>query len=158
MLFFKNITVIKYLLSSFALFVAMFCTIWTGGPALGYFLGGIAMEYYVDFERIPKDKIPDGISTFDPRWIGAWWIGFLASAIALFLLSIPAIMLPKDPSVNVCVKHQEDSATPAEAKTLQDTCESDSKEKESSIAIKASFKENAKGKLKFDLNCSHGSR
>ena len=107
------------------------------------------MEYYVDFERIPKDKIPVGISRWDPRWIGAWWIGFLGSAIALFLLSIPAMMLPKDPSVNVCAKRRKNSATPAEVITLQDTRESglNSNQNESSITIKNGFKQNAKGRL-----------
>ncbi len=70
------------------------------GPAIGYLLGGVTLAYYVDFNRISEDKIPSGFSRSDPRWIGAWWIGFLGVGICLFLAARPTTLMPTDASVN----------------------------------------------------------
>ena len=66
------------------------------GPALGYVIGGQFLEMYVDFDRI--SEIPS-ISSKDPNWIGAWWLGFvfawaLSWMCAIFLFCYPAT-LPK---------------------------------------------------------------
>lgn len=31
----------------------------------------------------------------DPRWIGAWWLGYAFIATAIFLSTIPMILFPK---------------------------------------------------------------
>ena len=30
-----------------------------------------------------------GIDSSSPKWVGAWWTGFMAGAVALFLVTIP---------------------------------------------------------------------
>ncbi|XP_072042243.1 solute carrier organic anion transporter family member 5A1-like [Amphiura filiformis] len=88
----------------FVIYFTIFNTVVIAGSACGYLLGSFALEYYVDFERIPKDKVPVGLSQSDPRWIGAWWIGFVVAGIYLLLAAVPLALLPKDPSVNVGVR------------------------------------------------------
>ncbi|XP_023564382.1 solute carrier organic anion transporter family member 4C1 [Octodon degus] len=61
------------------------------GPAIGYVLGGQLLNVYIDFAvgqsvDITKD---------DPRWLGAWWIGFLVSWIFAWSLIIPFSCFPK---------------------------------------------------------------
>ncbi|NXK86962.1 SO4C1 protein, partial [Formicarius rufipectus] len=71
------------------------------GPAIGYVVGGQLLNVYIDIQ-IPErqDKILL-LSNFmkvdhdDPRWLGAWWIGFLACFFAAWLLIIPFSMFPK---------------------------------------------------------------
>ncbi|XP_072042242.1 solute carrier organic anion transporter family member 5A1-like [Amphiura filiformis] len=104
----------------FVIYFTIFSTVLIAGSACGYLFGSIALEYYVDFERIPKDKVPVGLSQSDPRWIGAWWIGFVAAGIYLLLAAVPLTLLPKDPSVNVGVRDG--------YKRFKNTCETEMNE------------------------------
>ncbi|XP_062369850.1 solute carrier organic anion transporter family member 4C1 [Cinclus cinclus] len=61
------------------------------GPAIGYVLGGQLLKIYIDIQ-IPKSAKVD---QDDPRWLGAWWIGFLACFFAIWLLIIPFSCFPK---------------------------------------------------------------
>ncbi|XP_063101593.1 solute carrier organic anion transporter family member 4C1 isoform X1 [Cavia porcellus] len=61
------------------------------GPAIGYVLGGQLLNIYIDFAigqsiDVTKD---------DPRWLGAWWIGFLVSWLFAWSLIIPFSCFPK---------------------------------------------------------------
>lgn len=64
------------------------------GPGLAYGLGGIMLRLYVDIDRMP----PGGISltSKDPRWVGAWWLGFLIAASAVALAAIPYFFFPRE--------------------------------------------------------------
>ncbi|XP_061078254.1 solute carrier organic anion transporter family member 3A1 isoform X1 [Conger conger] len=58
------------------------------GPACGFILGSLCTKFYVDAAfidtRIGKlDLTPD-----DPRWIGAWWGGFLLCGALLFFSAL----------------------------------------------------------------------
>uniref|UniRef100_A0A8C9UJ14 Solute carrier organic anion transporter family member 4C1 n=1 Tax=Serinus canaria TaxID=9135 RepID=A0A8C9UJ14_SERCA len=61
------------------------------GPAIGYVLGGQLLRIYIDIQ-IPKSTKVD---QDDPRWLGAWWIGFLACFFAVWLLIIPFSCFPR---------------------------------------------------------------
>ncbi|XP_059729430.1 solute carrier organic anion transporter family member 4C1 isoform X1 [Haemorhous mexicanus] len=61
------------------------------GPAIGYVLGGQLLQVYIDIQ-IPKSTKVD---QDDPRWLGAWWIGFLACFFAIWLLIIPFSCFPR---------------------------------------------------------------
>ena len=37
-----------------------------------------------------------GIDASDPRWVGAWWLGFLISAIGVIFVIVPMSGFPKD--------------------------------------------------------------
>ena len=77
--------------SSFNLgFVYVMATV---GPAIGYILGGLLLNVYIDVNRLDFDQI--SMDPSDDRWLGAWWIGFLISGIAAILSAIPMSMLSK---------------------------------------------------------------
>ncbi|XP_004949364.1 solute carrier organic anion transporter family member 4C1 isoform X2 [Gallus gallus] len=61
------------------------------GPAIGYVLGGQLLSIYIDI-KIPESTQMD---QDDPRWLGAWWIGFLACFFAMWFLIIPFSCFPK---------------------------------------------------------------
>ncbi|KAM4552940.1 solute carrier organic anion transporter family member 3A1 isoform 2-T2 [Fundulus diaphanus] len=53
------------------------------GPACGFILGSVCTKFYVDFIFINTSITPD-----DPRWIGAWWAGFLLCGALLFFSAL----------------------------------------------------------------------
>ncbi|CAG5116727.1 unnamed protein product, partial [Candidula unifasciata] len=62
------------------------------GPAIGYILGAKFLEMYVEIDVDPKSL---GLDTNNPKWVGAWWIGFLISGTMAVLLSLPLLAFPK---------------------------------------------------------------
>ncbi|CAG2117913.1 unnamed protein product, partial [Medioppia subpectinata] len=68
------------------------------GPFGGLFLSAFTLRYYENPFYNP------GIGRRDPRFIGAWWVGFLMIGVALFLVSLPMCLFPtqlKSASVKV---------------------------------------------------------
>ena len=74
----------------------------------------------MDFDRIPNDKIPSDLPLSDPRWIGAWWLGFIISAVVLTLAAIPLVFLPRDPSVNFLVGEESNGIDEVSMKPKED--------------------------------------
>lgn len=66
------------------------------GPVVGLFIGGFLLLVYTDWYRLdPLHPIPmKGPS--DPRWIGAWWIGFLGCSVAAILNAFPILGFAKE--------------------------------------------------------------
>ncbi|RUS72043.1 hypothetical protein EGW08_020190 [Elysia chlorotica] len=58
------------------------------GPAIAYVLGGFFSRIYVTLED------PE-ISVRDPRWMGAWWLGFLVFGGAAIVAALPLICFPR---------------------------------------------------------------
>ncbi|MCJ8740616.1 hypothetical protein PDJAM_G00060970 [Pangasius djambal] len=63
------------------------------GPALGYLLGSLLLRFYVDFDTMSPAEIV--LERTDPRWVGAWWLGFLLAGTLLFLTSLPYLFFPR---------------------------------------------------------------
>ncbi|XP_038661113.1 solute carrier organic anion transporter family member 4C1-like [Scyliorhinus canicula] len=61
------------------------------GPAFGYVIGGQLLDIYIDIDAV--SKVP--LLPNDPRWLGAWWIGFLLCWILAWSLAIPLSCFPK---------------------------------------------------------------
>ncbi|KAH7937630.1 hypothetical protein HPB49_013847 [Dermacentor silvarum] len=59
------------------------------GPVLGYVTGYFTLKIPEDITK--KSHVKPG----DPRWIGAWWLGYVFIAIAIFISTIPMILFPK---------------------------------------------------------------
>ncbi|XP_064086298.1 solute carrier organic anion transporter family member 74D-like isoform X1 [Macrobrachium nipponense] len=59
------------------------------GPTLGFVLGSVCTRLYVNPMTDP------GITTNDPRWIGAWWLGLVFVSVALFLTSTAMFAFPR---------------------------------------------------------------
>ncbi|XP_023221313.1 solute carrier organic anion transporter family member 4C1-like [Centruroides sculpturatus] len=58
------------------------------GQCLGFILASICLRY---FENPSYDP---GFDNYDPRWIGAWWMGFLVLALLLLTFSFPMFLFP----------------------------------------------------------------
>uniref|UniRef100_A0A9J7Y1G4 Solute carrier organic anion transporter family member n=1 Tax=Cyprinus carpio carpio TaxID=630221 RepID=A0A9J7Y1G4_CYPCA len=56
------------------------------GPACGFILGSLCTKVYVDAVFIDTSTLD--ITPDDPRWIGAWWGGFIICGLFLFLSSL----------------------------------------------------------------------
>uniref|UniRef100_F6UFC7 Solute carrier organic anion transporter family member n=1 Tax=Monodelphis domestica TaxID=13616 RepID=F6UFC7_MONDO len=64
------------------------------GPGMAYGLGGLMLRFYVDIDRMPEGGI--SLTPKDPRWVGAWWLGFLVSAGAVTLTALPYFFFPRE--------------------------------------------------------------
>ena len=60
------------------------------GPVLGYALGALLLQYYVD--SFSHEVL---ISAGHPQWIGAWWGGFIICGLLLLLLAFPFLGYPR---------------------------------------------------------------
>ncbi|XP_074652652.1 solute carrier organic anion transporter family member 4A1-like [Tubulanus polymorphus] len=56
------------------------------GPALGFIVGGLFLDFYVDFDKIDAKSLD--MTPEDPRWVGAWWLGFILCTVMAFLSGI----------------------------------------------------------------------
>ncbi|VDN29530.1 unnamed protein product, partial [Cylicostephanus goldi] len=66
----------------------------TVGPALAFIGGGYLLTIWGDIGK--SNYLDLGINgPSDPRWYGAWWIGFFAAGLASFFTSLPLCMFPK---------------------------------------------------------------
>ncbi|XP_066600872.1 solute carrier organic anion transporter family member 74D [Prorops nasuta] len=70
-------------LISFSYFLRML------GPAIGYGLASFALKFYISPTLTPT------ITTQDPRWLGAWWMGWIILAFLLFLFASVIALFPK---------------------------------------------------------------
>lgn len=60
------------------------------GPAAGYGLASFCLKIYISPELTPT------INDKDPRWLGAWWLGWLILAVSLLGFSLAMCMFPKE--------------------------------------------------------------
>ncbi|XP_077400724.1 solute carrier organic anion transporter family member 1C1 isoform X1 [Vanacampus margaritifer] len=74
-------------------YIACIQTIALLGPVFGYLLGSYCANIYVDIGYVDMESVT--ISPNDARWVGAWWMGMLVSAILLFLSSLPFWFFPR---------------------------------------------------------------
>uniref|UniRef100_W5NAP3 Solute carrier organic anion transporter family member n=1 Tax=Lepisosteus oculatus TaxID=7918 RepID=W5NAP3_LEPOC len=63
------------------------------GPACGFILGSLCTKIYVDAVFIDTSKLD--ITPDDPRWIGAWWGGFLLCGALLFFSALLMFGFPQ---------------------------------------------------------------
>uniref|UniRef100_A0A6G1S8G0 Solute carrier organic anion transporter family member n=2 Tax=Aceria tosichella TaxID=561515 RepID=A0A6G1S8G0_9ACAR len=61
------------------------------GAPIGFYLSSLALKVYESPFSVPKN-----LTNTDPRWIGAWWIGFLVSGSLMLLLGIPLASFPRE--------------------------------------------------------------
>ncbi|CAG9800804.1 unnamed protein product [Chironomus riparius] len=60
------------------------------GPAGGYALASFCLKIYIAPDLTPT------IDNNDPRWLGAWWMGWIVLAILMFIFSFVMCMFPKE--------------------------------------------------------------
>ncbi|XP_058121605.1 solute carrier organic anion transporter family member 74D [Anopheles ziemanni] len=62
----------------------------TFGPVVGFALGYFALKIYIDPTKTPI------IDSSDPRWLGAWWLGWILLGVAMLFFAILIGMFPKE--------------------------------------------------------------
>ncbi|XP_070533204.1 solute carrier organic anion transporter family member 5A1-like isoform X1 [Ptychodera flava] len=75
------------------LYLGIFYTMISFGPAIGFPISSLFIQLYVDFDRVNMSSID--IDQYDTRWVGAWWLGFLVNGALLVIVAIPITLLPK---------------------------------------------------------------
>ncbi|XP_032886800.1 solute carrier organic anion transporter family member 2A1-like [Amblyraja radiata] len=73
------------------IYIGLINTIGIVGPALAFLLSSAVLQFYVDFEK----SLNYGLTPSDPRWVGAWWLGFLIIASLVTISSIPYFFFPR---------------------------------------------------------------
>ncbi|XP_054990037.1 solute carrier organic anion transporter family member 3A1 isoform X1 [Sorex araneus] len=76
-----------------SLYIGILFTMLVFGPACGFILGSFCTKIYVDAVFIDTSSLD--ITPDDPRWIGAWWGGFLLCGALLFFSSLLMFGFPQ---------------------------------------------------------------
>uniref|UniRef100_A0AAY5K3I9 Solute carrier organic anion transporter family member n=1 Tax=Esox lucius TaxID=8010 RepID=A0AAY5K3I9_ESOLU len=75
------------------LYLGILLAVTSIGPAFGFMMGSFMLRFYVDIDK--KSKVEITLERQDPRWVGAWWLGFVVAASFLFLTSLPYLFFPR---------------------------------------------------------------
>eukprot|EP00058_Branchiostoma_floridae_P012427 XP_002597915.1 hypothetical protein BRAFLDRAFT_128444 [Branchiostoma floridae] len=78
---------------SLGLYIGIFYASATIGPAVGYLVGGQFLDFFVDID-IGNDG--SELTPADLRWVGAWWIPFVISAVLGWVLAVPLLGYAKE--------------------------------------------------------------
>ncbi|NXN97615.1 SO2B1 protein, partial [Rhinopomastus cyanomelas] len=64
------------------------------GPGVAFMLGSAMLRLYVDVDKVSGDRVQ--LTHKDPRWVGAWWLGFLVAASLVALSAVPYFFFPRE--------------------------------------------------------------
>ncbi|NXW19177.1 SO2B1 protein, partial [Circaetus pectoralis] len=64
------------------------------GPGVAFMLGSAMLRFYVDIDKVTGDDVQ--LTNKDPRWVGAWWLGFLVAASLVALSAVPYFFFPRE--------------------------------------------------------------
>ncbi|XP_006816242.1 solute carrier organic anion transporter family member 1B2-like, partial [Saccoglossus kowalevskii] len=74
-------------------YLGMMFAMYAIGPLIGFPLSAAYSNLYVDFYRVDTSMV--GITPYDPRWVGAWWLPFIINGTLCIMIGIPFMLLPK---------------------------------------------------------------
>ncbi|NXY77135.1 SO2B1 protein, partial [Glareola pratincola] len=64
------------------------------GPGVAFMLGSAMLRFYVDIDKVAGDDVQ--LTNKDPRWVGAWWLGFLVAASLVAVSAVPYFFFPRE--------------------------------------------------------------
>ncbi|KAH8282581.1 hypothetical protein KR054_008553 [Drosophila jambulina] len=76
-----------------SVYLGIYYTMATVGPAIGYVFGGQLLLIYTDWMTV--DPVQLSLTSDSKVWIGAWWLGFIFAAIMCLLVALPILGYPK---------------------------------------------------------------
>ncbi|XP_063971128.1 solute carrier organic anion transporter family member 2A1-like [Lytechinus pictus] len=80
--------------SSSSVHVAALFMMGSLSPVFAFSMSAFSLALHSDFYKIDVDEL--GYGDKDPRWIGAWWLGYIIYGCILLLTSILFFFFPKD--------------------------------------------------------------
>lgn len=78
-----------------SLYLGIFYAFAIFGPAFGFLMSSSFLRYHTDFLQPEHQFAIVNLDETDPKWVGAWWIGFLVASFLAILAVFPIITLPK---------------------------------------------------------------
>ncbi|VDN60463.1 unnamed protein product [Dracunculus medinensis] len=76
-----------------SLYLGIFYAFAIFGPAFGFLMSSTFLRYHTDF--LQSDHQILNIDESDPKWVGAWWIGFQIASFLAVVAVFPILILPK---------------------------------------------------------------
>ncbi|NWR24485.1 SO2B1 protein, partial [Emberiza fucata] len=70
------------------------------GPGVAFLLGSAMLRFYVDIDKVSSAEVQ--LTNKDPRWVGAWWLGFLVAASLVALCALPYFFFPREMPKELC--------------------------------------------------------
>ncbi|XP_029817337.1 solute carrier organic anion transporter family member 2B1 [Manacus vitellinus] len=77
------------------------------GPGVAFMLGSAMLQFYVDIDKVSGAEVQ--LTHGDPRWVGAWWLGFLVAASLVALSAVPYFFFPREMPKEVVSGKESDS-------------------------------------------------
>ncbi|XP_058694919.1 solute carrier organic anion transporter family member 2B1 isoform X1 [Poecile atricapillus] len=77
------------------------------GPGVAFMLGSAMLRFYVDIDKVSAAEVQ--LTSKDPRWVGAWWLGFLVAASLVALSALPYFFFPREMPKEVVTGKNRDS-------------------------------------------------
>ncbi|CAG5123252.1 unnamed protein product, partial [Candidula unifasciata] len=75
------------------------------GPAVAYLMGGVFSRMYVTLEATK-------LTPRHPKWIGAWWLGYVVFGVMSLVVAVPLFCFPRRlPRNKAKVTHADDETT-----------------------------------------------
>ncbi|KAF1444111.1 Solute carrier organic anion transporter family member 2B1, partial [Spheniscus demersus] len=76
------------------LYLGILFSVTTIGPGVAFMLGSAMLRFYVDIDKVSGDGVQ--LTNKDPRWVGAWWLGFLVAASLVAVSAVPYFFFPRE--------------------------------------------------------------
>ncbi|XP_019621022.1 PREDICTED: solute carrier organic anion transporter family member 1A1-like [Branchiostoma belcheri] len=76
-----------------ALYIGLSLVLPNTGQPLGLLLSSYTLRYHVNWPFADAKRV--GLDYEDPRWIGAWWLGFVPIGIAFLVTAVPMMCFPR---------------------------------------------------------------
>ncbi|KAK1189575.1 SO2B1 protein, partial [Pygoscelis papua] len=76
------------------LYLGILFSVTTIGPGVAFMLGSAMLRFYVDIDKVTGDAVQ--LTNEDPRWVGAWWLGFLVAASLVAVSAVPYFFFPRE--------------------------------------------------------------
>ncbi|BFZ11248.1 hypothetical protein BsWGS_14287 [Bradybaena similaris] len=97
------------------LYLGFITGISTMGPSLAFVFGGVFSSMYITLEET-------NMSRRDPRWLGAWWLGFLVFGVFSLVVALPLIFFPRhmNRQHQPSIKQEQVEARQRKKKSLRD--------------------------------------
>ncbi|KAF1626682.1 Solute carrier organic anion transporter family member 2B1, partial [Eudyptes filholi] len=76
------------------LYLGILFSVTTIGPGVAFMLGSAMLRFYVDIDKVTGDGVQ--LTNKDPRWVGAWWLGFLVAASLVAMSAVPYFFFPRE--------------------------------------------------------------